>query len=82
MMNKDAVDKNERLRRMLIEARLGAGLRQADVAAKLGKPQSYVSKIERGEQGITIIELIEMAEAVGFEPSSFLFEFINRAAQV
>jgi transcriptional regulator with XRE-family HTH domain len=31
----------------LKEARLNAGLKQEDVAVKLGKPQSYVSKIER-----------------------------------
>ena len=29
-------------------ARLNAGLRQEDVAVKLKKPQSYISKIERG----------------------------------
>lgn len=41
----------------LKEARLNAGLKQEDVAVKLGKPQSYVSKIERGERRVDIAEI-------------------------
>ena len=41
----------------LKEARLSAGLKQEDVAVKLGKPQSYVSKIERGERRVDIAEI-------------------------
>ncbi|HBK34262.1 TPA: hypothetical protein DEP34_03675 [Candidatus Uhrbacteria bacterium] len=41
----------------LRKARLDAGLRQEDVAQKLNKPQSYVSKIERGERRIDVVEL-------------------------
>ena len=33
----------------LVEARQTAGLTQAEVAARLGKPQSYISKCEVGE---------------------------------
>lgn len=41
----------------LKEARLNAGLKQEDVAVKLGKPQSYVSKIERGERRVDVAEI-------------------------
>lgn len=43
-------------------ARFNAGLNQEDVAIKLKKPQSYVSKIERGERRIDIIELKEFTD--------------------
>ena len=79
-MEKDLVDKYGLLQQMLIDARLQAGLKQADVAAQLGKPQSYVSKIERGERGMDVIEFLEIAQAIGFEPLAFLDEFIKRFA--
>jgi transcriptional regulator with XRE-family HTH domain len=46
----------------LREARLQAGLTQADVAAKLGKPQSFVSKCESGERRVDFIELLAFSE--------------------
>ena len=43
----------ERLRKV----RLQAGLTQVQAAQKLKKPQSYVSKIERGERRLDVVEL-------------------------
>lgn len=41
----------------LKEARIESGLKQEEVAERLGKPQSYVSKIERGERRVDIAEI-------------------------
>jgi transcriptional regulator with XRE-family HTH domain len=40
--------------------RLASGLTQTEVALKLKKPQSYVSKIERGERRIDVVELKQL----------------------
>ena len=71
-MRTDLKQKYELLRRMLVEARTEAGLKQADVADRLGRPQSYISKIERGERGVDVIEFLEIAKAIGFNPTALL----------
>jgi transcriptional regulator with XRE-family HTH domain len=65
-------DPYNRLRSFLVKARKGAGMTQAQVADTLHKPQSYVSKYERGERRLDVIELLEVADAMGFDPSSLL----------
>jgi transcriptional regulator with XRE-family HTH domain len=61
--------RTETLTRLLVEARKEAGMTQADVAAKLGHGQAYVSKYERGKKALGVIEFIEVAEALGLDPS-------------
>ena len=41
-------------------------LTQAELAARLRKPQSYVSKFESGERKLDLPELGAVAEALGF----------------
>ncbi len=61
-MSKSIYSKNYRnVIEKLKKARLDADLKQEDVAQKLKKPQSYISKIERGERRIDITELEELA---------------------
>jgi transcriptional regulator with XRE-family HTH domain len=50
---------------LLIGWRREKGLTQAEVAKRLGKPQSYVSKYETGERRLDVVEFIDVAHAVG-----------------
>lgn len=54
----------DHLRSLLVRARESAGLRQEDVARRLKRPQSYVSKIELGERRLDVVEYIEFARAI------------------
>lgn len=46
----------------LRKARLEANLKQEEVAKKLKKPQSYISKIELNERRLDIAELKKIAD--------------------
>lgn len=53
---------------------MGAGLRQEDVAERLGRPQSYVSKYEAGEQSLDVIEVADVCQTVGTDLVAFARE--------
>ena len=58
----------------LTKARKEAGLTQAVLAARLGRPQSFVSKYESGERRLDVLEFLEVARSIGFNPARFLAE--------
>jgi transcriptional regulator with XRE-family HTH domain len=64
--------KRRRLQALLVTARKQAGLTQVELAAKLRKPQSYVSKYENGERRLDLVEFLEVAELLNISPTSFL----------
>ena len=59
---------------LLKAIRLDAGLRQEDLAAKLRKPQSFVSKYETGERRLDLLEVRRICAACGLK----LTEFVRR----
>jgi transcriptional regulator with XRE-family HTH domain len=58
--------RHEELRLLLIERRKRAGLTQREVAQRLGWSQTTVSMIEKGSKRVTVVELVELAEVLGF----------------
>jgi transcriptional regulator with XRE-family HTH domain len=48
--------------RRLRDARIEASLGQVEVAEKLGRTQSYVSKIESGQRRFDVLQLKEFAK--------------------
>lgn len=58
----------ERLR----QARIDAGFSQSEIAKRLGKPQSFVAKVEACERRLDVLEFVELSEAIGLYPSNIL----------
>lgn len=61
----------------MIEERKKAGLFQTELADKLGCFQSRIARIESGDRKIDVIEYLEIAEAIGFDPFELLKEVSN-----
>lgn len=67
----------ERFSRLLIEAREESGLSQQEVADRLGRPQTYVSRCERGVRRLDVIEFLEIAQAIGTNPIEFIKKLVS-----
>jgi len=61
-----------RFRALLRKIREEAGLNQTELAEKLQKPQTFVSKIELGERRIDFLETIDFCNACGVSPAVFI----------
>jgi ribosome-binding protein aMBF1 (putative translation factor) len=60
-----------RFRVRLVQAREEAGLTQSEVASRLGKAHSFISKCELGERRVDFIELQQLARIYKKELSFF-----------
>ena len=62
----------KKLQELLTSARNEAGFTQADLAAQLDRPQSFVSKYENGERSLDVIEFVAVCSALGQPPGPLL----------
>jgi hypothetical protein len=58
------IQRESNLRKLLRAGRLRSSLRQIDVAKTLGKPQSYIAKVENGERQLSFIETLDFCDAI------------------
>jgi transcriptional regulator with XRE-family HTH domain len=78
MKSVDPTPTNTILPQVLRAARREAGLRQADLARRLQKPQSFVSKIETGERSLNVVEFAIVAQAIGADPLTLFATVLER----
>lgn len=62
---------------VLKRLRSSSGLTQVELAARLGLTQSLVSKIERCERRIDVLEFAALCQALGADPSTVLAKFLK-----
>lgn len=56
----------------LRQARLDAGLTQAELADRLERPQSFVAKYENGERKVEVVEFVQIVNAIGCDGHAVL----------
>lgn len=68
----------EHFRSLLVTAREKAGLTQAEVSTRLGRPQSFVAKYEGGERRLDVVEFVQVCAALGVDPHAILTNLQGR----
>lgn len=62
----------------LVEARRKSGLTQAELAAKVGKDQTYISIIERSQRRVDVLEFYALASAMSADPVKLFADVARR----
>jgi|CXWL01.1.fsa_nt_gi transcriptional regulator with XRE-family HTH domain len=71
-------DAYDAFRDTLIVVRKDAGVTQVDLAARLGKPQQFVSKYERGDRRVDLVEFIAVCRALRVDPKDAFAAVLRR----
>lgn len=70
-----------RLVEVLTEARQKSELTQAQLADRIGKDQTFISLIERGQRRVDVLEFVALARAMGADPKRLFSEVLKRLPQ-
>jgi transcriptional regulator with XRE-family HTH domain len=67
----------DRFRGLITQARKDAGLTQAELSERVGRPQSFVSKYECGERRLDVIEFLQVCKALKINSQSIIREIVK-----
>lgn len=62
----------EKLQALLKRIRQDKGIRQVELAERLGVPQSFISKYESGDRRLDVLELRQVCDAIGISLQEFI----------
>lgn len=72
MSRSESYTLNKKLEKLLVSARKAKGITQIDLAKRLKKPQSFVSKYETGERRLTVGDFVLVCAALRIKPAAIL----------
>ncbi|MBP9158506.1 MAG: helix-turn-helix transcriptional regulator [Sphingobium sp.] len=67
-------DEHQKLRKIMRRERLAAGLRQSDLAERTGRSQAYISKFEKGDLRLDVVDFVRICDVIGCDPHRVLDE--------
>ncbi|EOD8830951.1 TPA: helix-turn-helix transcriptional regulator [Pseudomonas aeruginosa] len=70
-------DSYQLLLTLLIQARKNARVTQAELALRLDKPQSFISKYERGERRLDVVEFLHVCEQICADPHEIIQKLLD-----
>ncbi|MCE0800752.1 helix-turn-helix domain-containing protein [Buttiauxella sp. A2-C1_F] len=70
-------DEYQRVINALKKARKENNITQTQLAEALGKPQSFIAKVESGERRLDMVEFVHLARMVSLDPEMLIREVIG-----
>jgi transcriptional regulator with XRE-family HTH domain len=67
---------------MLVEARNRADVTQAELAKRIGRPQPFISLVERGERRIDVIQFYAIMKALDLDPEQAFHDLIAKLPDI
>ena len=77
MRNIPASNESKILRELLAKIHHEKKIQQSELAKRINKPQSFVSKYETGERRLEFIEVMKICFALEVMPELFIKEYLN-----
>lgn len=71
-------DAHQTLIRLLVDERKRAGILQADLGRGVGKDQSFISNIERGQRRVDVLEFYALARAMDHDPVELYAKLVEQ----
>ena len=59
---------HKKLREILKRERKKAGLRQVDIATRTSRSQAYISKFEKGDLRLDVVDFVRVCQSIGCDP--------------
>lgn len=72
MANRPWDEQRQALTTALKKLRMDGDITQEELASRLDRPQSYVSKYENGERKLDFIEVLEVCAALRIQPEALI----------
>lgn len=66
--------RHKKLIELVVAERKRAEIRQVQLAKKLKRSQSWIARLESGERRLDVVELLDLAEVIGFDALAMVAE--------
>ena len=70
----ESIPTPEEMGQKIRDAREAAGVTQAGLADKIHSTQAQIARYESGEQDMTVIRFLQIAQALGIDPGELISE--------
>lgn len=69
------------LRELLVTWRGSVGFSQRELSRKLGRAPNYIGRVESGAQGLAVVDMVDLADAMDRRPIELFTQYCDALAK-